>query len=132
MNYIAFDYGQKRIGVAIATDNTPALRLNYVSNSINTFKIIQALLLSRDIKKIIVGIPKAFDGELTTQGKYCYNFVEHLKLMSNIPVIMVEESMTTKMALNNLSFLGYNQEQIKNLKDSESARIMLQEYLDNI
>jgi putative transcription antitermination factor YqgF len=90
-------------------------------------------------EKIIIGMPMSFDAKENIykygpQAKKVKNFAKKLELFlkkHNIicEIEFIEESMSSKIAKENLSEIYKTEGKIKDKIDSESARIMLVEYL---
>ena len=126
---VAFDYGQRKIGVAISHGNI-ALRLPFIANKHDFMDQIKAVIKKNKVTKIIIGIALNNNETDSRQSLYIRKFITTVTETFSLPVIIIEESLTTKIALENLKSLGFKKQQIANEKDSESARILLQEYLD--
>lgn len=174
---IAFDYGEKRIGVAISDEkNKFANAIKYIPNksevdklfskdfpkdtSMNiinqerrkakkeakielhkVFNKIHYLVNYYYPEKIIVGLPKVIDknsGEWVEghQAKKVKNFFKKLDSFLKSKNILCEiefydETLTSIFARNNLEEMNLSNQSLLGRIDSESARILLQEYLDN-
>lgn len=145
MNILGIDYGAKKIGIAIAEIETKIPRsLNPIIRNQKTkqhvYYKIKELILDNECKKIIIGIP--FNTEYHTGNKieteqsikvkkFAKNLKKYLdKHKLNVNILLVDESFTTVQAFDNLKKLGFKKQKIKKNIDSESARILLKNYLD--
>lgn len=92
--------------------------------------------------KLLIGIPTSIDPELGTpvfgqQAKKVQGFAKRLETCLkqhgiSVEFIFLEESMSSKQAEDNLKTQGIStSNKIKERIDSESARILLDEYLHN-
>ena len=98
MNYLAIDYGSKRIGLAVATEGIiePILP---IKNDTKLFENLDKIIFDYQIGKIYVGIS---EGEF---AKEIIKFVEKLTSMVKLSVETTEEAVSTieaeKIFLNN-------------------------------
>ncbi|MCG2701548.1 Holliday junction resolvase RuvX [Candidatus Parcubacteria bacterium] len=88
MNYLAIDYGTKRIGTAISIMGVISPLKTFPNNTV-FFNSLEKITNQNEIKKIFVGICQ---GSFAVQTK---SFVAKLKLMLKLPVELVEESVST-------------------------------------
>ena len=125
------DYGQKRIGLAISDDfktfaiPLPVLKVKSFSDAISK---LQRIIKSQKIDEIVIGLPLNTKGNETKQSIQTRYFSNALKSTNGANIIFRNELFTTKEAEQNLK--NYSPK-IKENKDSEAARILLQEYLDS-
>jgi len=82
------------------------------------------------VATIVVGLPVNEDGSLNTQSFKVKDFVKHLKVRTKIPVVLVDESMTTKEALRKAVNFGVSQKGRTKL-DSLAAEIVLKRYFED-
>lgn len=132
---MAFDIGDKRIGVAISDPfNTYALPSHTYFRE-NFKKDVQALL---DIAKekgatvIVCGLPVNFDGSESVQTEKTARFAEELKKISPVPVVFEDERFTTMLAHETLISEGMRREKRKNYVDALAAANILDGYLNRI
>jgi putative holliday junction resolvase len=124
---LALDYGRKRFGVALSNDDN---RFAFAQNPI-IFKNINDLLNKLEIvlnknkiNLIVLGIPLG-EGEKDTQMSIeIKEFAQEILSKFNIEIILWNEVMTSNIASM------YTKKDKSGKIDSESARIILQEYLD--
>ena len=130
MKILSIDYGTKRVGLALSDETqTFAHRIEPIVN----FKDEKELLIKlakliefEQAAEIIIGLPLGVDEKDTEMSKKIQDFVQTLRTIVKSNVKTVNETYTTRSAYSNL---GINKS-IKSI-DSESARILLQEYLDD-
>jgi len=131
---MAFDYGTKRIGVAvtdplqiIATALTtihPKDSLTFIKNYIQT----------EAVEKFIVGSPLQMNGSPSESAPHVNGFVRSLKKnFPDIPVVTIDERFTSKMASAVIAQSGLKKakRQQKSLVDQISAVIILQSYMES-
>jgi putative Holliday junction resolvase len=125
---LGIDYGDARVGIAISDpEEKLARRLLTLQNSTELFSDIQKIIIENSVEKIVVGLPVGFQGE-SAQTQKVGDFINQLEEKFSLPVIRINEVMTSRMAQENLISLGVKD--IKELIDQEAARIILQDYLD--
>lgn len=130
---LAIDYGLKRVGLAV-TD--PMQMLAFPLDTIDTTKIIQYLkdyFLRENVEAIILGFPKNMDGNDTDATPIVEKFELELRTnFPNIPIKLVDERLTSRMAKQTLIDAGYKKKDRKNKKlvDTVAAALILQTYLE--
>lgn len=98
MIVIAFDFGIKKIGVAVGENITKrgkALNILTVKNGHPNWSIIKNLLKYWEPKLIIVGLPLNINGTKQEITKKSEKFADLLKYKFNILVEMHDERLTT-------------------------------------
>lgn len=131
---LAFDYGEKRIGIAV-TDELQIIASGLTTvNTEDIFEFLEKYLEKEKVELFLVGEPKQMDNTASESEKFIIGFINRLKeLFSEIPVKRVDERFTSKMAFQTMidSGLKKKQRQNKALVDEISATIILQTYLYN-
>lgn len=133
--YVAFDIGDKRIGVAISDPfNTYALpSLTYFRKGFTVdAEALARIAREKGATVIICGLPVNFDGTEAVQTEKTRKFIEALKEKVNIPVVCEDERFTTKMAHETLISEGMRREKRKNYVDALAAANILDGYLAKI
>jgi len=132
---MAIDYGLKRIGVAM-TDllqitAAPFDTVESVSIKKNALKIAE-IAKNNDVSTIVVGIPINMNGTEGEMAETVRKFIEEIKLICEIPVVEIDERLTTAQAERVLIEEGdVSREKRKGLKDKIAAAFILQTYLDS-
>jgi len=131
MKLLALDFGEKRIGIALGESKIGiAATRDFLANDGDAIANLAELVKRESVDKILFGLPRGFRSE-TEQTESAQNFAGKLDAKIAIPVEFVDERFTSKIAEANLHAAGENSRAQKNLIDSESARIILQEYFDS-
>lgn len=134
--YVAFDIGDKRIGVAISDPfNTYALPSQTYYRGKSLAEDIERLLdiaREKSATVIVCGMPVNFDGSAAVQTKKTERFIEELKKASPIPVELEDERFTTVMAHETLISEGMRREKRKAYVDALAAANILDGYLKRI
>jgi putative Holliday junction resolvase len=127
--FLSIDYGTKRVGLALSDEsNTLAFSITPLSNNREEELIrkIKDIVKKYTIQKIVVGLPLGLENKETQMSQQIRSFTKNLQASIHIEVILLNETLTSEMAKINLRSLKKR----KSI-DSESARILLQEFLDN-
>jgi len=129
---MAIDYGKKRTGLAV-TDPLQIIASGLAT--VPTHELIPYLkkyMAQEAVELMLVGEPRNLDGSATDATALATECVRVLrKHFPGIPVKMVDERFTSKMATRSMidSGLKKKDRQNKGLVDEISATILLQEYL---
>ena len=131
---IAIDYGKKRTGLAV-TDPMKIIASGLAT--IDTEQLVWYLkqyFAKEAVERILLGHPKRLDGsdnEITAKVEKVFGQLQ--KLFPGIPVQLVDERFTSKMAFQTMidSGLKKKDRQNKALIDEISATILLQGYLEH-
>lgn len=131
---MAFDYGTKRIGIAV-TDPFQIIASGLATvETKNIIDFLKDYLKNEVVETFVVGLPKSLQNELTHSSEVVDNFIKTLqKSFPEIPIVTVDERFTSKMAFQTMidSGLRKKQRQNKALIDEISATIILQSYLSS-
>ena len=128
---LAFDYGDKRIGVAVSDPSgTIASVVGAFGNEgiKKTIEFIKGLCKEHSAAKIVVGMPHGLSGKETEQTTKTKKFIKNLSEAVSLEIIEVDERFSSAMAEQ--QFIEKGQKARSEDVDSASARIFLQDYLD--
>ena len=130
---IAFDYGDVRIGVAVCDRDgilaTPLTTLQSKDPLIK--KQIAELIDEYEPVKIYVGQPKLLSGEDGSAVAKVSVFTEMLTSNFDIPVILVDERLSTVSAARQLRESGINAKDARSVIDAAAAVAILEQGLAN-
>ena len=130
---LAFDFGTKRIGVAVG--NTllrsagPLLTIDEEKTDAR-FAKIAALLAEWQPGALVVGLPSNDDGTPHELTALCRRFANRLKGRFKLPTILVDERYTSLAASAQLDEQGIHGKKQKTLIDQYAAQQILQAYFD--
>lgn len=138
---LGVDYGEKRIGLAIAGVDvkvaTPLTILN-VDEEEEYLSQLDDIVLKRGVELIVVGHPVSLSGSKTESTLRAEEFAEVLDDRYDIDVVLWDERLTTreieKNVIKRLSRDGYKKasNRIKSGLDALSASLILQSYLESL
>lgn len=123
MNYLGIDWGEVRIGLALADSETKiATPFKVAGNLVEVLKVIS----EEGIDVVVVGEPVGIrNQELGIRNEKYNNFLNELKSKIKIPVELVDERLSSKAA----DALPGDRK-TKSSRDEIAAMIILQSWLD--
>lgn len=131
--FLAFDYGMKRIGVAVGSSIVhsarPLVTLHGEQNE-QRFAAIAGLLKEWQPVALVVGLPCNDDGTPHEMTRLCRRFANRLKGRFNLPTILVDERYTSASASSQLTEMGVHGMKQKTLIDQIAAQHILLAYFD--
>lgn len=130
---LAFDFGRKRIGVAVGTTVLHQARaLTTIAAEKRSIReqAIQTLINEWQPNELVVGLPVHMDGSEHTMTQKARTFAEWLREHFRLPVHLVDERLTTQVAQAMLEESGVYGDQAKEVRDAVAAQVILQAYLD--
>lgn len=135
---LGLDYGTKTVGVAISdpllltAQELETITRERASALRHTLVRIKELCDSYDVERIVLGYPKNMDDSEGFRCTETLKFKELLEKRVDIPIILVDERLTTVYADEILEESGVDKKDRKKVIDQIAAAIILQEYLDSI
>ena len=131
---LALDMGERRVGVAVSDElgitaqGLPTITTESMKDAIlQTEKLITEYTLS----EIIVGLPKSMDGSLGFKAQEVMQFADLLRKRTDVPVILWDERLTTKMADRSMLEADMSRRKRRRKADMVAAQLILQSYLDS-
>jgi putative Holliday junction resolvase len=128
---LAFDFGEKRIGVAVGEWETQTAHpLETIAGEANAprFARIGDLIGEWRPVELVVGLPMTLDGEEHDMSKRCRRFANQLHGRFGLPVKLVDERLTSVEAESRLREAGLPVRRNKAAVDSLAAQEILQDY----
>ena len=130
---LGIDFGEKRVGFALSDPTqmlATAKEVVIVQNAAHAANEATRIAKESGAVKIVVGLPVNMDGTRGPAAVKATEFAELLKGKSGLPVVMVDERLTTKSAHDALMAGGMRNEDRKKIVDKVAAQILLQAWLD--
>ena len=132
---LGFDFGLKRIGVASGEHLLgiahPLTTLNVESNE-DRFNQIAKLVDEWEPSTLVVGLPLTLDGEEHEVTLLCKKFARRLDGRFGLPVVMIDERLSSAEASQSLKEIGISGRKQKPMLDQIAAQVILQSYFDTI
>lgn len=126
---LGIDWGKKKIGLAIAEEEIAiASAFGVLEHDKDIFVNLHKIVKENNVDMIIIG--KSAHLSQSDNTKLIEKFGDACCSHMNIAVVFVPEMFSTKEAHTNLKSAG--KKNIGGQDDAESARIILQQYLDVI
>ncbi len=130
---LAVDYGDVRTGLAISDVN------RFLANGIGTIKEggmratakkVAEVAKERDAGIIVIGLPKNMDGSEGASADKIRAFADLLRPMTDAEIVFLDERVSTMAAHRILNMTDTRGQKRKDVVDTLSAEIILQNYLD--
>lgn len=132
MKCIAFDIGDKRIGIAVSDpfgEFALPLETYFRKNFNKDIEYLCKIAKDRFVDVIVCGLPLNFDGTKSEQTLKTESFVEELKKHTDIPIVFEDERFTTLEARRVLIEGNVRREDRKSVIDKVAASYILENYL---
>ncbi|CAB4783409.1 unannotated protein [freshwater metagenome] len=120
---IAFDYGDVRIGVAVCDPDgilsSPVATLKATDKKLN--EAILSLISEYEPVHIYVGKPAHLNGDASQSSINATNFADFLRTLTDVPIAMVDERLSTVTATKQMQSNGVNAKQARSTIDQVAA-----------
>jgi putative Holliday junction resolvase len=131
MKYLAIDYGDKRIGLALCDKNeTIASPLAVLPTGKDLLQKIADIIHDENIDAIIVGLPINMDGSEGFQAKRVRQFAGQLEKQLNITIYFQDERLSTFGAQEKLEQTDLSKKTKSRRLDAVAAAQILQDFLE--
>ena len=133
---MGLDYGTKTVGVALSDELLLTAQpyetiVREKANKLRkTLARIEEIIAEMDVKEIVLGYPKNMNNTVGERAAATDEFREMLERRTGLPVILVDERLTTVEADRILEETGVAFSGRKEHIDKMAAAIILQTYLD--
>jgi putative Holliday junction resolvase len=132
---LAFDFGEKRIGVAVGECLLQqAHPLTVIRGEANAerFAAIAALIAEWQPSSLVVGLPVSLDGIAHAMTARCIRFANQLRGRFGLVVDYAEERLTSCEAEERLRESGHNARSAKAHLDAVAAQLILQCHFERL
>lgn len=129
---MGIDYGSRRVGVALSD------RLGIAAHP---FEVLEAgpglgrrladMVGAEDVARVVVGLPVSLDGSEHAAARRTRRFVDRLRPLVGVEVVLYDERLTTRIAESVLVAAGTSRAKRRRRVDKVAAAVMLQGYLDS-
>jgi putative Holliday junction resolvase len=135
MRVMALDYGERGVGVAISDE------LQLIARPLTTIRRekqryaqvlerIRELVVENEIVTLVVGLPLNMDGSRGAAVERVESFVSDLRRSVSIPIVTVDERLTSREADRILREMGVGLRERRERSDEYAASVILQDYID--
>lgn len=131
---LAFDFGEKRIGVATGETllgSAHPLTVIHAESNDDRFAVIGKLIAEWQPEHLVVGLPTHADGTPHEMTRLATKFGERLVRSFNLPVSYADERLTSLDAEARLRETGRNSKSAKPLLDAVAAQLILQTWFES-
>lgn len=136
MRIIGLDYGTRTVGVALSDESqliaqpyTTIVR-KHATKLRQTYAKLEEIIVEQNVDKIVLGLPKNMNNTEGERVEETKEFMANLERRTGLPVILVDERLTTVQADRILEETGVAHSARKEHIDKMAAAIILQSYLD--
>jgi putative holliday junction resolvase len=129
---LALDPGEKRVGVAVSDELWITVRPLPFLRRTNWKQLLGAvadLLQDFDAKALVIGLPLNLDGTEGQAALEARRLARNFELSLKVPVHLQDERLTSREAEESLRAAGYTSDEIPQHVDSESAAIILRDFI---
>lgn len=131
--FLAFDYGEKRIGTAVGDDVTRSARA-LAALAGNDWRAVEKLVSDWRPSALIVGLPLHEDGSEQATTAAARRFAAQLGERLKLPVHLADERYSSRAAddfLRDARSSGRMTRRVrKGDRDAQAARVILQQWLE--
>ena len=131
---LAFDFGEKRIGVATGETllrTAHPLAVIHAESNDDRFAAIGKLVAEWQPVQLVVGLPSHVDGTPHDRTRLALKFAERLERRFKLPVGFADERLTSLDAESRLRATGRNSKSAKPLLDAVAAQLILQTWFES-
>lgn len=126
---LAFDYGLRRIGVAVGNEllaRASALPALPARDGVPDWSKVRSIIDEWQPQRLVVGLPLNMDDTPSDMSARAERFARRLQGRFGLPCDLVDERLSSAEARSRLADRGYSVEQRLDAVDSEAARIILE------
>jgi putative Holliday junction resolvase len=130
---LAFDFGEKRIGVAVAdlaVGIAHPLKTIHAEDNDTRFAAVGALIAEWKPAQLIVGEPHHADGGAHEIARLARRFAQRLKGRFSLPVTLADETLSSQAAASRLHEHGVHGDKLNAALDSAAACEIMTTWLE--
>lgn len=123
-SFLGIDYGTKKTGFAYSIGS-----FVFAWKTIPTVQIFDAIpkmIAEKNIIKIVIGMPYNIDGSISEHAKRVHIFAKKLAKNTDREIVFHDERLTSSEAR-----IAFDEYHFSGDIDSEAARLMLADYIEN-
>lgn len=130
MKLLGIDYGQKRVGLAVARAGL-AFPLKTLSRTTRDrlFAELLAVIRAEGVEAVVLGLPLDMEGKETLTTRQVLNFRDSLARRTSLPIHLVNEALTSFDARGRLREAGVPAHKQAGMLDQMAAVCILESYL---
>jgi putative Holliday junction resolvase len=129
---LALDLGHKRVGVAVSDELQITVRPLAPLRRTSWKRLLRAVaeaVESFDARALVIGLPLRLDGTAGDAATEAARLARNFRLSLGVPVFLQDERLTSVEAEQELRAAGLDASNRRELLDSESAAIILRDFI---
>ena len=133
MQIVSFDFGTKKIGIAVGqteTKTSSPLEIIFNKNNVINWKKIESIIHEWKPDLLLVGKPLNMDGSSGRSAQSAKDTSNNIEMNINLPVCLWDERLSTVGAFNLSSQLDINVSKREKKIDENAAAFILQGAID--
>ncbi len=135
MRIMGIDFGDARTGLAVSDEMNILVGEAWTLNEWNPDVVAEKIVSeakTRNVQRLVLGLPKNMDGSEGPRAEKCREFGEKLKTMTDIELVMWDERRSSIEAHQILHANGKKEKKHRKTVDAVAASIILEGYLGTL
>ncbi len=135
MRIMGIDYGDARTGLAVSDEMNILVGEAWTLNEWNPERVADAIAQEaqkRNVRRLVLGLPKNMDGSEGPRAEKCRDFAELLRSKTDIELVMWDERRSSIEAHAILHANGKREKKHRKTVDAVAASLILEGYLGTL
>lgn len=135
MRIMGIDYGDARTGLAVSDEMNILVGEAWTLNEWNPERVADAIAQEaqkRNVRRLVLGLPKNMDGSEGPRAEKCRSFAELLRSKTDIELVMWDERRSSIEAHAILHANGKREKKHRKTVDAVAASLILEGYLGTL
>lgn len=135
MRIMGIDYGDARTGLAVSDEMNILVGEAWTLNEWDPERVADKIAYeaqARNVKRLVLGLPKNMDGSEGPRAEKCRAFAELLRSKTDIELVMWDERRSSIEAHAILHAVGKKEKKHRKTVDAVAASLILEGYLGTL
>ncbi len=135
MRIMGIDYGDARTGLAVSDEMNMLVGEAWTLNEWNPERVADVIAQEaqkRNVRRLVLGLPKNMDGSEGPRAEKCRDFAELLRSKTDIELVMWDERRSSIEAHAILHANGKREKKHRKTVDAVAASLILEGYLGTL
>ena len=135
MRIMGIDYGDARTGLAVSDEMNILVGEAWTVNESNPERVADVIAQEaqkRNVRRLVLGLPKNMDGSEGPRAEKCRSFAELLRSKTDIELVMWDERRSSIEAHAILHANGKKEKKHRKTVDAVAASLILEGYLGTL
>ena len=135
MRIMGIDYGDARTGLAVSDEMNILVGEAWTVNEWNPERVADVIAQEaqkRNVRRLVLGLPKNMDGSEGPRAEKCRSFAELLRSKTDIELVMWDERRSSIEAHAILHANGKKEKKHRKTVDAVAASLILEGYLGTL